>query len=61
MAAIEDMHRDMMLLFDLISDPNSSATDRDFANNALINEVTPGVQRKEGSAKSNNMLGVYKI
>ncbi len=37
MAAIEDMHRDRMLFLDLTSDPNSSATERDFANNILKN------------------------
>jgi hypothetical protein len=43
MAAIEDMHRDRMLFLDLTSDPNSSATERDYANNILRNEFTPGV------------------
>ncbi len=46
MAAIEDMHRDRMLFLDLTSDPGSSATERDFANNVLKNEFTPGVQNK---------------
>jgi hypothetical protein len=43
MSAIEDMHRDRMLILDLTSDPSSSATERDFANNILKNEFTPGV------------------
>ncbi len=55
MAAIEDMHRDMMLYLDLTPDPNSSATERDFAHNILKNELTPGVQNKGGSARSNNL------
>jgi len=32
-----------MLFLDLISDPSSSTTGRDFANNILKNEFTPGV------------------
>ena len=43
MAAIEDLHRGRMLFLDLISDPNASATEKDYANNILRNEVTPGV------------------
>jgi hypothetical protein len=43
MAAIEDMHRDPMLFLDLTSDPSSSATERDYANNILRKEFTPGV------------------
>ena len=44
MAAIEDMHRDRMLFRDLTSDPNSSATEKDFANNILRNGFQPRVQ-----------------
>jgi hypothetical protein len=43
MTAIEDMHRDRMLFHDLTSDPNSSATEKDFATNVLRNELTMGV------------------
>ncbi len=43
MAAIEELHRDKMFSLDLTSDPNSSATEQDFANNILRNEFTPGV------------------
>jgi hypothetical protein len=46
MAALEDMLRDMTLFLDLSSDPNSSPTEKDFANNFLKNEFTPGVQNK---------------
>ena len=41
MAAIEDMHRDRMLFLDLTSDPNSSANEKDFANNILRNDFQP--------------------
>ncbi len=60
MAAIEDIHRDRMLFLDLTSDPSSSATERDFANNILRNEFTPGVQNKKGSARSNNIFAAYQ-
>jgi hypothetical protein len=60
MAAIEDMHRDRMLFLDLTSDPNSSATERDYANNILRNEFIPGVQNKGGSARSNKMFAAYQ-
>ena len=60
MAAIEDMHRDRMLFLDLTSDPSSSATERDFANNILRNEFTPGVQNKGGSARSNKIFAAYQ-
>jgi hypothetical protein len=61
MAAIEDMHRDRMLYLDLTSDPNSSATERDFAHNILKNEFTPGVQNKGGSARSNKIFAAYQV
>jgi hypothetical protein len=60
MAAIEDMHRDRMLFLDLTSDLNSSATERDFANNVLRNDFTPGVQNKGGSARSKKIFAVYQ-
>jgi hypothetical protein len=60
MAAIEDMHLDRMLFLDLTSDPNSSATERDFANNVLRNKFTPGVQNKGGSARSNKIFAAYQ-
>ncbi len=60
MAAIEDIHRDRMLFLDLTSDPISSATERDFTNNILRNEVTPGVQNKGGSARSNKIFAAYQ-
>ncbi len=50
-----------MLFLDLTSDPNSSATERDFANNVLGNEFTPGVQNKGGSARSNKIFAAYQI
>ncbi len=61
MAAFEDMIRDRMLFLDLSSDPNSSATEKDFANNILINEFTPGVQNKGGSARSNRVFTAYQV
>ena len=55
------MLRDRMLFLDLISDPNSSsATERDFANNILLNEFTPGVMIKGGSARSNKIFAAYQ-
>ena len=59
MAALEDILRDKMLFLDLSSDPNSSATEKDFANNVLRNEFTPGVQNKGGSAKSKKVFAAY--
>ncbi len=61
MAAIEDVHRDKMPYFDLTSDPNSSATERDFSHNILKNEFTPGVHNKEGSARSNKIFVAYQV
>lgn len=61
MAAIEDMHRDRMLFLDLTSDPNSSATEKDYANNVLRNEFTPGVQNKGGSSRSNKIFAAYQL
>ena len=49
-----------MLFLDLTSDPSSSATERDFANNILRNEFTPGVQNKGGSARSNKIFAAYQ-
>ncbi len=60
MAAVEDMHRDRMLFLDLTSDTISSATERDFANNILMNESTPGVQNMGGSARSNRIFAAYQ-
>ncbi len=60
MSALEDMQRDRMLFLDLSSDPNASATERDFASNVLRNEFTPGVQNKGGSAKSNKVFAAYQ-
>ena len=60
MAAIEDMHRDRILLLDLTSDPNFSATERDFANNVLKNEFTPGVKNKVGSTRCNTIFAAYQ-
>ena len=61
MAAIEDMHRDRMLFLGLTSDPNSSATEKDFANNILRNDFQPGVQNKGGSARSNKVFAAYQL
>ncbi len=49
-----------MLFLDLTSDPSSLATERDFANNVLMNEFTPGVQNKGGSARSNKIFAAYQ-
>ena len=59
MAAIEDMHRDRMLFLDLTSDPNSSATEKDFANNILRTDFQPEVQSKGGIARSNKVFAGY--
>ena len=61
MAAMEDMHGDQMLYLDLTSDPSSSATEKDYANNVLRNEFTPGVQNKGGSARSNKVFAAYQL
>ena len=61
MAAIEDLHRDRMLYLDLTSDPNASATERDYANNVLKNEFTPGVQNKGGSSRANKVYAAYQL
>ncbi len=61
MAAIEDMHRDMMLYLYLVSDPSSSSTERDFNNNILKNKFTLGVQNKGGSARSNKIFAAYQV
>jgi hypothetical protein len=61
MAAIEDMYRDWMLFLDLASGPNTSATERDYANNVLRNEYNPGVQNKRGSARSNKLFATYQL
>ncbi len=60
MGAIEDMHRDRMLYLDLTSDPGSSATERDYANNILKQDFSPGVQNKGGSARSNKNFAAYQ-
>ncbi len=60
MAAIEDMHRDRMIFLGLTSDPSSLATKRDFANNVLRNEFTPGVKNKGDSARSNGFFAAYQ-
>ena len=49
-----------MLFLDLTSDPNSSATEQDFVNNVLMNELTPGVQNKGGSTRSNKICATYQ-
>jgi hypothetical protein len=61
LAALEDMQRDRMLYLDLTSDPGSSATERDYANNVLRNEFSPGVQNKGGSARSNKIFAAYQV
>ena len=49
-----------MLFLDLTSDPNSSATERYFANNILRNEFAPEVQNKGGSARSSKIFAAYQ-
>ena len=61
MAAIEDQHRDRMLFLDLTSDPNASATERDYANNVLKNDFTPPVQNKGGSSRANKVYAAYQL
>ena len=61
MAAIEDLHRDRLLYLDLTSDPNASATEKDYANNVLKNEFTPGVQNKGGSSRANKVYAAYQL
>ena len=60
MVAIEDMHRDRMLYLDLTSDPTSSSTERDFSNNVLRNDFSPGVKNKGGSVKSIKVFAAYQ-
>ncbi len=50
-----------MLYLDLTSDPSSSATEKDHANNVLRNEFTPGVYNKGGSARSNKVFAAYQL
>ena len=50
-----------MLFLDLTSDPNSSATEKDYANNVMRNEFNPGVQNKGGSARSNKIFAAYPL
>jgi hypothetical protein len=59
--AIEDIHRDRMMFLDLTSDPNSSATEKNFANNILCNDFQPRVQNKGGSARSNKVFAAYQL
>ena len=61
MTAIEDMHRDRMIFLDLTSDPISSATERDFANNVLRNDFSQGVQDKGGSSIRNKVFAAYQL
>jgi hypothetical protein len=61
MVVIEDMHRDRMLFLNHTSDPNSSATEKHYANNVMRNEFNPGVQSKGGSAKSNKIFAAYQM
>jgi hypothetical protein len=60
LAAIKDMQRDRMFFLDLTSDPSSTPTQRDFANNVLKNEFTPTVQNKGGSARTNKKYAAYE-
>ncbi len=61
MAAREDMLRDKMMFLDISSDPNSSATEKDFSNNVLRKKFTPCVQNKGGSTKSNRVFAAYPV
>ncbi len=59
MTAIEDMHRDRILFLDLTSDPNSSASEKDYANIILRKEFNPEDQNKGESANSNKIFSAY--
>jgi hypothetical protein len=50
-----------VLYLDLTSDPNASATEKDYANNIIKNDFTPGVQNKGGNAKANNVFVAYQL
>ncbi len=50
-----------MLFLDLTSDPGATATERDYANNVLKNDFSPGVQNKGGSAKANKLFASYQL
>ena len=60
MAAIEDLHKNMMMLLYLTSDPNASAPEKDYANNILRNVFTPGVRNRGGSSKANKNFAAYQ-
>ena len=59
-AVFKDLLRDRMFFLTLTSDPNASATQRDFAHNVLKNEFNPAVQNLGGSAKSNKSYADYE-
>ncbi len=60
MATIEKIHRGNILLLDLTSDPNASASESYYAKNALRNEFAPGVQSKGGSSRANKAFAAYQ-
>jgi hypothetical protein len=59
MAAIEDLHRDMMMFLDPTSDLNAPASKKDYANNIIRNEFTPRVHNKWGSSKATKNFAAY--
>ena len=50
-----------MVFIGLSSDPNSAATEKDFANTVFRHEFTPGVENKGGSAKSYKIFAAYQV
>ncbi len=56
MVAIDYMHRDRVLFLGLTSNPNSSSAEKDYANNVLCNEFTPGVKNKGSFSMSNKIV-----
>jgi hypothetical protein len=50
----------MILLVDLTSNPNASASESYYAKNALRNEFAPGVQSKGGSSRANKAFAAYR-
>ena len=60
LGATRDMLNDRMLFLDINADPGATSKQKSFANNILRNEFTPGVEDREGSAKTHRYFKLYE-
>jgi hypothetical protein len=60
LGAARDMLNDRMIFLDINADPGATSKQKSFANDIMRNELTPGVEDRGGSAKTQRYFKLYE-